>query len=91
MLLTLPSALRDDNATTNATIIIMLGYLAPSVQKADYTAKVSTYLGNGLLAACLWNCEEALAYDVSAFYPTRQDAAPFVAYMGTAQKTLRSP
>jgi predicted Zn-dependent peptidase len=68
--------------------IVMLGYLAPSVQKADYTALklLSTYLGNGLSSRLFVELREkrGLAYDVSAFYPTRQDAAPFVVYMGTA-------
>jgi predicted Zn-dependent peptidase len=68
--------------------IVMLGYLAPSVHKADYTALklLSTYLGNGLSSRLFVELREkrGLAYDVSAFYPTRQDAAPFVVYMGTA-------
>ncbi len=68
--------------------IVMLGYLAPSVQKADYAALklLSTYLGNGLSSRLFVELREkrGLAYDVSAFYPTRQEAAPFVVYMGTA-------
>jgi predicted Zn-dependent peptidase len=68
--------------------IVMLGYLAPSVQKADYTALklLSTYLGNGLSSRLFVELREkrGLAYEVSAFYPTRQDVAPFVVYMGTA-------
>jgi len=68
--------------------IVMLGYLAPSVQKAEYTALklLSTYLGNGLSSRLFVELREkrGLAYEVSAFYPTRQDVAPFVVYMGTA-------
>ena len=68
--------------------ILMLGYLAPSVQTADYTALklLSTYLGNGLSSRLFVELREkrGLAYDVSAFYPTRQDKSPFVVYMGTA-------
>ena len=68
--------------------IVMLGYLAPSVQNADYTALklLSTYLGNGLSSRLFVELREkrGLAYDVSAFYPTRLDAAPFVVYIGTA-------
>lgn len=68
--------------------IIMLGYLASAVTNEDYPALklVSTYLGNGLSSRLFVELREkrGLAYDVSAFYPTRLDAAPFVAYMGTA-------
>lgn len=68
--------------------IVMLGYLAPSVQNPDYTALklLSTYLGNGLSSRLFVELREkrGLAYDVSAFYPTRQDTASFVVYMGTA-------
>lgn len=68
--------------------IVMLGYLAPSVQHPDYIALklLSTYLGNGLSSRLFVELREkrGLAYDVSAFYPTRKDTAPFVVYMGTA-------
>lgn len=54
----------------------------------DYTALklLSTYLGNGLSSQLFVELREkrGLAYDVSAFYPTRQDVAQFVVYMGTA-------
>ena len=69
--------------------IIMLGYLTPSVRKeADYTVLklLNTYLGNGLSSRLFVELREkrGLAYDVSAFYPTRLDTSQFVAYMGTA-------
>lgn len=68
--------------------IVMLGYLAPSVQPSDYVALklLSTYLGNGLSSRLFVELREkrGLAYDVSAFYPTRQGTAPFVVYIGTA-------
>ncbi len=68
--------------------IIMLGYLACAVSSHDYSALklLSTYLGNGLSSRLFVELREkrGLAYDVSAFYPTRLDKAPFVAYMGTA-------
>lgn len=68
--------------------IVMLGYLAPSVHQPDYTAikLLSTYLGNGLSSRLFVELREkrGLAYDVSAFYPTRLDAATFAVYMGTA-------
>lgn len=68
--------------------IVILGYLAPSVHKADYTVLklLSSYLGNGLSSRLFVELREkrGLAYEVSAFYPTRQDTATFVVYMGTA-------
>jgi predicted Zn-dependent peptidase len=66
----------------------MLGYLASSVQDTDYAALklLNTYLGNGLSSRLFVELREkrGLAYDVSAFYPTRQSASTFVVYMGTA-------
>ena len=47
---------------------------------------ISTYLGNGLSSRLFVELREkrGLAYDVSAFFPTRLDTAPFITYMGTA-------
>jgi predicted Zn-dependent peptidase len=68
--------------------IIMLGYLGASVHSGDYAALklLSTYLGNGLSSRLFIELREklGLAYDVSAFYPTRQFSSSFVVYMGTA-------
>ncbi|HEY9675832.1 MAG TPA: pitrilysin family protein [Waterburya sp.] len=68
--------------------IVMLGYLASSLQHEDYAALklLNTYLGNGLSSRLFVELREkrGLAYDVSAFYPTRQSASSFVVYMGTA-------
>lgn len=68
--------------------IVMLGYLTPSVLGEDYTSLklLNTYLGNGLSSRLFVELREkrGLAYDVSAFYPTRLDASQFVVYMGTA-------
>lgn len=68
--------------------IVMLGYLSASVKQKDYTSLklLSTYLGNGLSSRLFVELREkrGLAYDVSAFYPTRLDLSPFVMYMGTA-------
>lgn len=80
--------------------ILMLGYLAPSVLQdataegyplpacPDYAVLklLNTYLGNGLSSRLFVELREkrGLAYEVSAFYTTRVDAAQFVAYMGTA-------
>lgn len=68
--------------------IVMLAYLASKVQHPDYaTLKLlNTYLGNGLSSRLFVELREkrGLAYDVSAFYPTRIDDSYFVVYIGTA-------
>jgi zinc protease len=68
--------------------ILMLGYLATSVHDEDYIPLklLNTYLGNGLSSRLFVELREkrGLAYDVSAFYPTRLGRSQFVAYMGTA-------
>ncbi|MGK7874492.1 MAG: M16 family metallopeptidase [Xenococcaceae cyanobacterium] len=68
--------------------IVMLGYLAAAVKSSDYPVLklLSTYLGNGLSSRLFVELREkrGLAYDVSAFYPTRLDYSQFVVYMGTA-------
>ena len=68
--------------------IVMLGYLGTTVKDEDYPVLklLSTYLGNGLSSRLFVELREkrGLAYDVSAFFPTRLDTAPFITYMGTA-------
>jgi zinc protease len=75
--------------------IVKLGYLAPAVPQgddldlaADYAALklLNTYLGNGLSSRLFVELREkrGLAYEVSAYFPTRLDASQFVVYMGTA-------
>ena len=68
--------------------IVMLGYGASSVHHDDYIPLklINTYLGNGLSSRLFVELREkrGLAYDVSAFYPTRRESSQFVAYMGTA-------
>ncbi|MDX2099219.1 MAG: pitrilysin family protein [Leptolyngbyaceae cyanobacterium bins.59] len=68
--------------------IVMLGYPAASVRHPDYaTLKLlNTYLGNGLSSRLFVELREkrGLAYEVSAFYPTRLDTSQFAMYMGTA-------
>ncbi len=72
---------------TNQAIAIV-GYPAASVKEDGYAALklISTYLGNGLSSRLFVELREkrGLAYDVSAFYPTRLSQSQFVAYMGTA-------
>ncbi len=68
--------------------IVMLGYLGTKVNLEDYPVLklISTYLGNGLSSRLFVELREkrGLAYDISAFFPTRLDIAPFITYMGTA-------
>lgn len=68
--------------------IVMVGYPAPAVTHPAYSALklLNTYLGNGLSSRLFVEMREkrGLAYDVSAFYPTRLGLSQFVAYMGTA-------
>lgn len=83
-----PAPVRAITPLQTQQSIIMLGYLAPSVQESDYAALklLNTYLGNGLSSRLFVELREkrGLAYDVSAFYPTRLDTSQFVVYMGTA-------
>ena len=55
---------------------------------SDYAALklLNTYLGNGLSSRLFVELREkrGLAYDVSAFYPTRVETSQFVTYIGTA-------
>ncbi|WP_240518984.1 pitrilysin family protein [Leptolyngbya sp. BC1307] len=76
---------------TNQAFIV-LGYLAGEVTHPDYAALklISTYLGNGLSSRLFVELREkqGLAYDVSAFYPTRSGVSQFVAYIGTAPENV---
>lgn len=81
-----PQAISTVQDTQQA--IVMLGHLAASVQHEDYMALklLNTYLGNGLSSRLFVELREkrGLAYEVSAFYPTRLDQSQFVVYMGTS-------
>ncbi len=70
--------------------IIILGYLTGTVADDDFFALklLSTYLGNGLSSRLFVELREkqGLAYDVSAFFPTRLNQSQFVTYIGTAPK-----
>jgi predicted Zn-dependent peptidase len=88
-----PQPIRKAIAQETQQSIVMLGYLAPPVatQDADlqdYAALklLNSYLGNGLSSRLFVELREkrGLAYEVSAFYPTRLQPAQFVVYMGTA-------
>lgn len=88
----LPSASQVLTPQETQQSIVILGYLAPSVNQAksmeEYAALklLNTYLGNGLSSRLFVELREkrGLAYEVSAFYPTRLSTSQFVAYMGTA-------
>ncbi len=73
--------------------IVMLGYLGSSVSSVNYAVLklLSTYLGNGLSSRLFVELREkrGLAYEVSAFYPTRIFPASFVVYMGTAPENTK--
>lgn len=76
---------------TNQAFVV-LGHLAGSVSSPDYAALkiISTHLGNGLSSRLFVELREkqGLAYDVSAFYPTRLGTSQFVAYIGTAPENV---
>ncbi|MDX2271787.1 MAG: pitrilysin family protein [Cyanobacteriota bacterium] len=67
---------------------VMLGYRGCAVGDPDYAPLkvLATYLGSGLSSRLFVELREkrGLAYEVSAFFATRRDPAPFVAYLGTA-------
>ena len=60
--------------------------LTPPVQAYAALKLLNSYLGNGLSSRLFVELREkrGLAYEVSAFYPTRLHPAQFVVYMGTA-------
>jgi predicted Zn-dependent peptidase len=83
-----PRLVTNEQDTQQA--IVMIGYPAPAVSSPDYAPLkvISTYLGNGLSSRLFVELREkrGLAYEVSAFYPTRLETSQFVAYIGTASK-----
>ncbi|MEM6253832.1 MAG: pitrilysin family protein [Cyanobacteria bacterium P01_D01_bin.156] len=76
---------------TNQAFVIV-GYLAACVKHPDFAALklLSTHLGNGLSSRLFVELREkqGLAYDVSAFYPTRLGPSQFVTYIGTAPENV---
>ncbi|MGQ9838098.1 MAG: M16 family metallopeptidase [Cyanobacteriota bacterium] len=85
-LLTQPKLLKLPQPTQQTTI--MIGFRGAAAGTADYAALklLCTYLGNGLSSRLFVELRErcGLAYEISTFYATRRDPAPFVIYMGTA-------
>ncbi|PSB33742.1 peptidase M16 [Stenomitos frigidus ULC18] len=76
-----PALIKEEGANSG-------NHHTPSVSLESYTALklLNSYLGNGLSSRLFVELREkrGLAYDVSAFYPTRLHPAQFVVYMGTA-------
>lgn len=74
----LSSAAESSGASTTAETRSIADYIALKL--------LNSYLGNGLSSRLFIELREkrGLAYEVSAFYPTRLDMAQFVVYMGTA-------
>jgi zinc protease len=83
--MTIPQYQVEHQATQQA--IVMLGYLAPAIHDPDCIALklIDSYLSNGMSSRLFVELREkrGLAYDVSAFYPTRLDTSHFAVYMGT--------
>ncbi len=83
---TIPQYQVEQQSTQQA--IVMLGYLAPAIHDPDCIALklIDSYLSNGMSSRLFVELREkrGLAYDVSAFYPTRLDTSHFAVYMGTA-------
>lgn len=73
--------------------LIMIGARGAAARSQDYPLLklMATYLGSGLSSRLFIELREkrGLAYEVSAFFGTRQDPAPFVAYMGTAAENTQ--
>jgi zinc protease len=88
---TQPQAQFEHQATQQA--IVMLGYLAPAMHDPDCIPLklINSYLGNGMSSRLFVELREkrGLAYDVSAFYPTKLDTSHFAVYMGTAVSNTR--
>jgi len=85
-LLERPQLLKLSQPTQQTTIL--MGFRGSPAASADYPALklLATYLGSGLSSRLFVELRErgGLAYEVSAFFATRRDPAPFVAYLGTA-------
>ncbi|MEN9227001.1 MAG: pitrilysin family protein [Thermostichus sp. HHBFW_bins_43] len=83
-----PKLLKLPQSTQQTTI--MIGFQGSAAGSTDYAALklLCTYLGNGLSSRLFVELRErcGLAYEVSAFFATRRDPAPFVTYMGTASE-----
>jgi zinc protease len=86
-----PQYLLEHQATQQS--IVMLGYLAPAMHDPHCIPLklINSYLGNGMSSRLFVELREkrGLAYDVSAFYPTKLDTSHFAVYMGTNPSNTR--
>ncbi len=86
-----PQYLLEHQATQQS--IVMLGYLAPAMHAPHCIPLklINSYLGNGMSSRLFVELREkrGLAYDVSAFYPTKLDTSHFAVYMGTNPSNTR--
>ncbi|WP_218079656.1 M16 family metallopeptidase [Anthocerotibacter panamensis] len=87
-----PPATRKHTPQATEQNTLFLGYPAVGLHDPDQAVfkLLSTYLGSGLSSRLFVELREkkGLAYDVSAFFPTRSGASHFVTYIGTAPKNL---
>jgi zinc protease len=78
--------LRELQQTQQSTVLV--GYEAVGITSSDFPILklIGTYLGSGLSSRLFTELREkrGLAYEVSAFFPTRVDTSHFVTYIGTA-------
>ncbi|UFP94427.1 M16 family metallopeptidase [Gloeobacter morelensis] len=83
---------RTVQPTQQSTVLV--GYPAAPIHSEDFAALklIGTYLGSGLSSRLFTELREkrGLAYEVSAFYPTRACPSHFVAYIGTAPENTRT-
>lgn len=81
-----PAVVRERDETLGNGAITASPLLTASMQEYTALKLLNSYLGNGLSSRLFVELREkrGLAYDVSAFYPTRLHPAQFVVYMGTA-------
>ncbi|BAC90526.1 M16 family metallopeptidase [Gloeobacter violaceus] len=86
------ATLRTVQPTQQSTVLV--GYPAAPIHSEDFAALklIGTYLGSGLSSRLFTELREkrGLAYEVSAFYPTRASTSHFVAYIGTAPENART-
>ncbi len=85
-------SLREIQPTQQSTVLV--GYEAVGIASPDFPILklIGTYLGSGLSSRLFTELREkrGLAYEVSAFFPTRVDTSHFVTYIGTAPENAET-
>lgn len=70
----------------------MTGYIAPSMVSGDYavTKVLNVIVGGGMGSRLFTEMREArgIGYEVSSFYPSREESSQFVIYIGLENKRL---